>query len=301
MHLLTNKQQTTPPLISIFILSAAALAYEVLMIRMFSIVHWHHFAFMVISIALLGYGASGSFITVFRQWLLNNYERVFIGNILLFALTSLCCFVAVQYLPFNSLQILWDSSQWQRLLLSYLLLTLPFFFVANAIALTIMFFHQRIALVYGIDLIGAGVGALSVMLLLQVFTPDELLRVLAIAGAAAGLFALHNIHGRHRQLTAMILMLSIIMLVAIPGNWLSLRMSEYKGLSQTLQVKDVTIMSSHSSPSMRLDVVSSPFIPFRNAPGLSLQSRAMVPEQLAVFRDGDEMTTIDHVEGSESL
>ena len=159
MHVLTNKQQTTPPLLSIFILSAAALAYEVLMIRMFSIVHWHHFAFMVISIALLGYGASGTFITIFRRWLLSNYERVFIANILLFALSSVVCFVAVQHLPFNSLEILWDSSQWQRLLLSYLLLTLPFFFVANAIALTIMLFHQKIPLVYGIDLIGAGIGA----------------------------------------------------------------------------------------------------------------------------------------------
>jgi len=309
MHVLTNEQRKTPPLLSIFILSAAALAYEVLMIRMFSIVHWHHFAFMIISIALLGYGASGSFITVFRRWLLSNYERVFIGNILLFALSSVACFVAVQHLPFNSLEILWDSSQWQRLLLSYLLLTLPFFFVANAIALTIMFFHQRIALVYGIDLIGAGVGALSVMLLLQFLSPDELLRVLAIAGVAAGLFALPIVNrgvdgrgnGRQKQVIAVTLMLSIVMLLAIPGNWLSLRMSEYKGLSQTLQVKDTSVLSSHSSPSTRIDVVNSPFIPFRNAPGLSLQSRASVPEQLAVFRDGDEMTTIDHVEDSGSL
>jgi hypothetical protein len=55
------KQQTpSPPLLSVFILSAAALAYEVLLIRLFSIIHWHHFAFMVISIALLGYGASGN-------------------------------------------------------------------------------------------------------------------------------------------------------------------------------------------------------------------------------------------------
>jgi hypothetical protein len=309
MHVPANKQLTMPPLFSIFILSAAALAYEVLMIRMFSIVHWHHFAFMIISIALLGYGASGSFITVFRRWLLSNYERVFIGNILLFSLSSLVCFIAVQHLPFNSLEILWDSSQWQRLLLSYLLLTLPFFFVANAIALTIMFFHKRIALVYGVDLVGAGCGALSVMLLLQVFSPGELLRVLAIMGAAAGLFALPIVdsgvdsrgYGRQRQIIAVALILSIIMLVAIPGNWLSLRMSEYKGLPQTLQVKDASVLSSHSSPTTRIDVVKSPFIPFRNAPGLSLQSRVTVPEQLAVFRDGDEMTTIDHVEGSGSL
>ena len=94
MSALATKQTPTPPLVSIFILSAAALAYEVLLIRLFSIVHWHHFAFMVISIALLGYGASGSLITVFQRRLLDNYEHVFIINILLFGLSSVVCFVA---------------------------------------------------------------------------------------------------------------------------------------------------------------------------------------------------------------
>jgi len=36
------------------------LAYEVLLTRLFSIVLWHHFAYMIISAAMLGYGASGT-------------------------------------------------------------------------------------------------------------------------------------------------------------------------------------------------------------------------------------------------
>ena len=43
----------SPPLIAIALLSAAALAYEVLLARLFSIVLWHHFAYMIISVALL--------------------------------------------------------------------------------------------------------------------------------------------------------------------------------------------------------------------------------------------------------
>ncbi|MCK4707576.1 MAG: SAM-dependent methyltransferase, partial [Gammaproteobacteria bacterium] len=290
MQALTNKQ-LAPPLLSIFILSGSALAYEVLLIRLFSIVHWHHFAFMVISIALLGYGISGSFITVFRDRLLNNYYRVFISNIVLFGLSSIACFIAVQQLPFNALEILWDSSQWQRLLLSYLLLTLPFFFVANAMALTMMRFHQQIPLVYGIDLIGAGLGAVSVMALLQILSPDTLLRVLAISGLAAGFFALSNLSKTQRQITMLVLLLCIAGIFMAPQKWLDLRLSQYKGLSQTLLMKDVSLRDTHSSPISQTDVVQSPFIPFRNAPGLSLQSPAGPPEQLAVFRDGDEMTT----------
>jgi len=294
MPLLTDDHAPTPPLASIFILSASALAYEVLLIRLFSIVHWHHFAFMVISIALLGYGVSGSLITVFRRWLLDHYDRVFITNILLFGLSSIACFIVVQQLPFNTLEILWDSSQWQRLLLSYLLLTLPFFFVANAIALTIMRFHQTIPLVYGVDLIGAGIGAVLVMALLQIFSPDALLRVLAISGITAGFFALRNLSNRQKQITASVLLLCMLAVFMTPQKWLDLRMSEYKGLAQTLLMKDANLRLSHSSPVSQTDVVQSPFIPFRYAPGLSLQSPAGPPEQLAVFRDGDVMTTIDH-------
>ena len=301
MPVSTDKHTATPPLLSIFILSASALAYEVLLIRLFSIVHWHHFAFMVISIALLGYGVSGSLITVFRRWLLGNYDRVFIANTLLFGLSSIACFIIVQSVPFNTLEILWDSSQWQRLLLSYLLLTLPFFFVANAIALTMMRFDQKIPLVYGVDLIGAGIGAMLIMLLLQIFSPDAVLRLLAISGLAAGFFALRNLGNRQKQITASLLLLCMLAVFLTPQKWVTLHMSEYKGLAQTLLMKDACLSSSHSSPVAKIDVVQSPFIPFRHAPGLSLQSPAGPPGQLAVFRDGDIMTAIDHVSDKSSL
>ncbi len=248
---------------------------------------------MVISIALLGYGASGSLITVFRDRLLHNYDRVFIISIGLFGFSSIVCFIVMQHLPFNTLEILWDSAQWQRLLLSYLLLTLPFFFAATAIALTIMRYHQKISLVYGIDLIGAGTGAMLIMALLQLFPADVLLRILAVCGLTAGFFALSNFSNRQKQITVSVFLLCIFAIFLMPQKWLDLRLSEYKGLAQTLLIKDASLRFSHSSPISQIDVVQSLFIPFRHAPGLSLQSPVGPPEQLAVFRDGDEMTVID--------
>ncbi len=52
--------------LALVVISAAILAYEVLLVRLFAIVQWHHFAFMAISIALLGFGASG------HGWLSGN-------------------------------------------------------------------------------------------------------------------------------------------------------------------------------------------------------------------------------------
>ncbi len=292
---------STPPLAVIFVLSAAALAYEVLLIRLFSIIHWHHFAFMVISIALLGYGASGSMITVFQRGLLQRYHGALIFNTVMFGLSAIVCFIAVQQLPFNALEILWDTSQWQRLLMSYLLLTLPFFFVANAIALTMARYHDRIALVYGVDLIGAGFGAILIIVLLQFYPPDAVLRILGVTGLFAGLLAIRKLAFIGRLIISSLLALLTVLIVFAPVNWFELHLSEFKGLEQVLLINDTRHLMRHSNPISQVDVVESTKIPFRNAPGMSLLSPAGPPEQLAVFRDGDEMTVIDRAIGFDSL
>ena len=53
----------SPLLLAVGLVAGGALALEVLLTRILAIVHWHHFAGMVISLALLGYGASGSALT----------------------------------------------------------------------------------------------------------------------------------------------------------------------------------------------------------------------------------------------
>ena len=53
--------------LALAIISCAILAYEVLLTRLFAIVQWHHFAFMAISIALLGFGVSGAALALWRR------------------------------------------------------------------------------------------------------------------------------------------------------------------------------------------------------------------------------------------
>ncbi|MGB5643030.1 MAG: SAM-dependent methyltransferase [Gammaproteobacteria bacterium] len=296
-----SSPDSTPPLATIFMLSAAALAYEVLLVRLFSIIHWHHFAFMVISIALLGYGASGSMITVFQRGLLQRYNSVLILNAVMFGLSAIACFIAVQQMPFNALEILWDTSQWQRLLMSYLLLTLPFFFVANAIALTMARYHDRIALVYGVDLIGAGTGAIAILLLLQFSPPSAVLRIVGVLGILAGLLAIHKLTRLGRIIVSSSLVLFSVIILFAPADWFELRLSEFKGLEQVLLINGTKQLQRHSSSISQIDVIESTAVPLRNAPGMSLMSPAEIPDQLAVFQDGDEMTTIDKRDGNTSL
>ena len=97
-------------LTAVTIISAGILAYEILLTRLLSIIHWHHFAYMVISIALLGYGASGSFLALTQSFWRPRLAGAFAGFAVLFAVTSMACFGLAQRLPFNALELIWDPT-----------------------------------------------------------------------------------------------------------------------------------------------------------------------------------------------
>ena len=88
-------------LLPVGLISAATLAYEVLLMRLFSIVQWHHFAYMIISIALLGFGASGTFVALARRPLVERYPAAFAASAALFGITAVASFAGAERLPFN--------------------------------------------------------------------------------------------------------------------------------------------------------------------------------------------------------
>ena len=73
---------------AIGLLSGAALGYEILLMRLFSIIHWHHFAYMTISLALLGFGASGSFVALLRERLSARLGPVLVSSAALFGVAA---------------------------------------------------------------------------------------------------------------------------------------------------------------------------------------------------------------------
>ncbi len=282
-----------PPFLSVALISAAALGYEILLMRLFSISQWHHFAWMIISLALLGYGASGTFISLARQALLPRFNTVYPLNLLLFGLASVGCYLAAQQVPFNAEEILWEWRQSLYLLALYLLHAVPFFFAANGIALALSRYRDAVSLTYAADLLGAGVGGLTVIALLFMLLPHTAMKVIAVLGLLAALVAVYEIPASRRRRWQAVALPAIVLLAAMPGEWLQPQLSPYKGLSQTLRIAGSEIVDTRSSPLGLINVVTS-HIPFRNAPGLSLMSRAPIPEQVGVFTDGDGPATIDH-------
>src|SRR4029450_6982975 len=94
------------PLIAVAVVSAAALAYEILLMRLFSIVLWHHFAYMIISLALLGYAASGALLTPAPRAVERPFPLLFSAAAAGFGVAAIGCFVLAQRVPFNPLELL---------------------------------------------------------------------------------------------------------------------------------------------------------------------------------------------------
>jgi spermidine synthase len=284
---------------AVALVSAGALAYEVLLTRLFSIVQWHHYAYMVISIALLGYGASGAFLALAGEALRRHLGAAFAAGAALFAVSAVLSFAVAERLPFNPLAVIWEPRQLLFLPILYALFALPFFGAATCIGLALAAFPHRVGRIYRYDLMGAAAGAIGLMLALFVVFPDAALRLVALMGLLAATLAisLRDSGAIRKSRAAACSVAAVAACAALPPSWTALHLSEYKGLSQALLVPGAQVLVEDSSPLGLLTVVSSPTVPLRHAPGLSLNNATEPPAQLGVFTDGDGLTAITAFDG----
>ena len=95
----------------LFLLSVSILVFEINLSRLFSVAQFYHFSFMIVSLALLGFGASGTFLAIFpflgRVHLSRTMALLALGA----SLSILGAYLLINWLPFDSFRIAWDSRQ----------------------------------------------------------------------------------------------------------------------------------------------------------------------------------------------
>ena len=291
-------------LTSVFFVSLSTLAFEVLLTRVFSIGQWNHLSFMVISIALFGFGASGTFLSIVetrkKDWLMNLASRNSLTMLLdIYSSTTLLSFLTLNRLPLDYFRIPVEPGQILYLLAVYLLLALPFFFSGMIISIAYITVPQKTGLVYFASMAGSALGALAPIPLLPLLGEGKLI-VIAAAGALTPV-ALHVMkppykwpaiskNQRLRRSIGMGCALAIILFAAViltsaDENVTQVKPSPYKALAQILQFPNTQLVSTTTGIRGRIDRVKSPYIRF--APGLSLKYMKELSGQQAVYRDGD--------------
>ncbi len=274
---------------AVSILSGAIVAYEIQLMHFFTIVQWHHFAYMVISIALLGFGASGTVISIFRKWMLQRIDFLLpflmISSGLL--MTSVIRASRYDFFLFDSYTLFVDSSQFSKLLGTYFLFFLPFFSGALAIGLIFVQKVSHIGTFYFSDLLGSGVGSVLAIFLFWQFSPQEIPSIIAILPILAGVLIIRK---KARLYLIPISLLSLSIVVYHLNKPFDLLPSQFKSISYALNLPDANIDQQISSPYGLVQVVSSPVQ--RYAPGLSLTYTGNVPPSDVIFNNGDWYASI---------
>lgn len=296
---MTRRAQSTPagpreprgagdraPVLAVSLLSGASMGFELLLLRWFAILYWHHFAHMIISMALLGFGVAGSILTVSQGALLRRFHGAFCAVACGFALSMPLAVLAVNRIGFNPLQLVWEPGQGGRLALMFLVSAIPFMFSGFGIGLTMRRFPSRIAVLYRADLAGAAAGALTTPVLLMLVMPQGALRALAAPALAAAWLAARHVNRRSRKVILWFPAIIGLAMILWPAAMLRPAMSPYKDLPQALRIPETVPVAEQVSPAGIAMALQAGKAPFRLAPGLSMLSPAEPPDQIALFIDG---------------
>ncbi len=199
----------------LFLVTLSTVMFEVLLTRIFSLTMWYHFAFMAISMAMLGMTVGALF--VFLRPLAWPEVTLLAGmgrSALLFAVSMVVVILLhiVFFVPHPTIAAL-------PLAITFSAAAVPFVFSGIFVCLALTRFPTRLGQLYAIDLAGAAAGCLVVIAALHWL--DGVGAVLACATLAA-LAAVLLLRGRERSIAILV----SVALAAITA-WSAVHLARY--------------------------------------------------------------------------
>ena len=285
----------------LFCTSASVLAYEILLMRLLSISLWYHFAYMVISLALLGFGAAGSFLFLLSGRVYRNMDA---WLVILAGAASLffpLAFSLSQQISLDPLQLVWQNKEWVRMFATYLVMAVPFLLSGGIVGIILSAAGRDVPRLYAADLLGAGFGCMAIVPALYLGPPWALLPLLSgLVLAGAGWCCMRTAWGRKGILvlpvSGTLILACYVLLPPVP------QIHHTKAFPMTMAFPDARVEAEREGPLGLIHVVGSSLI--REVPGLSLNygldgkgQAGILPQQKAVFSDGDGVSTISRFKG----
>jgi hypothetical protein len=282
MNLASTSRQRL--IISLGLHSAAIIAFQLSLMQLISIVQWHHFAYMIISVAMLGFGASGTLLALAREWLIKRSDRIVP---LLMTSSGLFMMIAFQitrleFFRFDVYLLFVERSQFPVLAVNYLTYFIPFFTGALAIGILFIKHASQIGTYYFSNLLGSGVGGLLVLLLFGNIFPQQIPPIIGLLSVMAGLICSGRKHISLNRVLGVIAVVAAFILIRSPGE---IPVSQYKSLARTMNLPDAEIVYREADVYGLIEVVESPALRF--APALSLSFSGEVPVKKNVFVNAD--------------
>jgi spermidine synthase len=165
-------------LFTIFAVTFTTMLAEVLLTRVFSVIYFGQFAFLIISLALFGYGLSGVFLALRKLSERKDQATLLSRFLLLFIVSFPLAYKATLVFTIDFLHLFNPLHNFLFLVLNFLILLLPFFFGGVVLALIFSAYSENIGRLYFIDLVGASLGSLAIIPLISWLGPNRILILL---------------------------------------------------------------------------------------------------------------------------
>ena len=283
---------------SVALASAAVIALQIPIMRIFAVGSWSHFGSLVVSLAMLGFGVSSVVLCLAERWFAAHWRTAAGCALASFGPLAVGVDLIAQQIPFNAIFIISDPAQKWRLAANFVLYMAPF--LAGALFLGIVFVRagEAFGRAYFADLAGAGAAGLAMFGVMYVVAPEDLiLAPTALAGAAVVCWFVG--FRQWSGLGAALILIAAAAMAhhALPGalGIQKLAVSDYKGVAYVRRFPDSRRIYRAVSPFGDLQVYASSYLHF--APGLSDNAAFNLPETpadayVALYLDGNGPTGI---------
>jgi spermidine synthase len=190
--------------------SFAALLLELALTRLFSVVLFYHFAFLAISIALLGLGAGGVFAYLLKKRLARTDTRALAARLCID--NSILVLFALEIVLRVPVALEVSGRNFLHLSAIYVAAALPFFMTGLLFSVVFARETWRAPRLYGADLGGGALACLAVVPLLNwIGAPNTILAASVAMAAAAMIWAASS---KTRKVAGGLLALFVVLIVA---------------------------------------------------------------------------------------
>jgi len=255
---------TTGTYLALVLISAAVIAYELFIMRVFSNGGWSHFGSTVVSIAMFGFGVFSTALCLFRTSLARRLSGLIDVALLGLGPAMVAANAAAQNVPFNPIFLVSDPAQKYYLSYYFLFYFVPFLLGAMFLGLCFLAGQDRFGRVYFANMAGSGLGGAILFGGLYVLPPQDLYYV-PLALWAAGALSWFVSQGRRGSMAALAVFAAAALALGVAFP--QIEVSPYKGVSYARKFPDARRVFLGASPFGKVEVYASSYFHF--APGLS--------------------------------
>jgi hypothetical protein len=181
--------------VGVFLVTLSTLMLEIGLTRIFSVTMWYHFAFVAISVALFGMTMGALIVHLRPRWFPDaDVSRQLWIFALLFGVAIAVCFAIQLAIPFTPRATILGIAS---VVATCGVISVPFVFSGIVVCLALTRFPRRVNRLYAVDLVGAGLGCVLLVVLFSFLDgPSLVVLIGAFATAGAIAFAIADGNGR---------------------------------------------------------------------------------------------------------